>query len=119
MCMKIIKTKHFPFGSYKTINIFGVLFTKRELTQKEINHELIHTAQMKEMGYIGFYLWYGIEYLIIRLWHLEKDGQHGTYRDVSFEEEAYNFDDDLDYLKTRKHYTWWKYIKPRSNDKES
>ena len=25
----------------------------------------------------------------------------------------------LDYLKTRKYYTWWKYIKPRSNDKES
>lgn len=117
--MKIIKTKHFPFGSYKIINLFGVLFTKVELTPEEINHELIHTAQMKEMGYIGFYLWYGIEYLIIRLWHLEKDGQHGTYRDVSFEEEAYNFDDNLDYLKTRKHYAWWKYRKPRSNDKES
>jgi hypothetical protein len=42
--MKIIHTKHFPFGRYSTINLFGVLFTKRDnLSKTTINHESIHT----------------------------------------------------------------------------
>lgn len=105
--MKVIKTKHFPFGGYKAINIFGIIFTKKELSERELNHELIHTKQMKEMLYLFFYLWYGIEYLIIRIFH---DTQHSAYRDISFEEEAYNNEADLNYINTRKHYAWSKYI---------
>ena len=63
--MKIVKTKWFPFGGYKAINLFGILFTKSDLSETEINHEAIHTAQMKEMLYIFFYIWYAIEYIII------------------------------------------------------
>lgn len=64
--MKIIHTKHFPFGRYSTINLFGVLFTKRDnLSKTTINHESIHTEQIKEMFYIFFYIWYGLEYIII------------------------------------------------------
>lgn len=34
--MKIIKTKNFPPGTYKCINLFGVLFTKSDrLTERE------------------------------------------------------------------------------------
>lgn len=105
--MKVIKTKHFPFGGYKAINIFGIIFTKKELSERELNHELIHTKQMKEMLYLFFYLWYGIEYLITRIFH---DTQHSAYRDISFEEEAYNNEADLNYINTRKHYAWSKYI---------
>lgn len=36
------------------------------------------------------------------------------YHDVSFEEEAHNNDSNLDYISTRKHYAWFKYIKLRS-----
>ena len=40
--MKIVHTKHFPFGSYTTINIFGILFTKQDrLIPSSINHEKI------------------------------------------------------------------------------
>lgn len=105
--MRVIKTKHFPFGGYKAINIFGIIFTKKELSERELNHELIHTKQMKEMLYLFFYLWYGVEYLIIRIFH---DTQHSAYRDISFEEEAYNNEADLNYINTRKHYAWSKYI---------
>ena len=69
---------------------------------------------MKEMGYIFFYLWYCTEYCLIRLFHKK---QSGAYHDVSFEEEAYANDNNLDYLKTRKHYSWVKYIKIKSNEK--
>ena len=110
--MKIIYNKIIPFGNYTTINLFGILFTKKELTIKSINHESIHTEQMKEMGYIFFYLWYVIEYLLIRLFH-KKQGD--AYHDVSFEEEAYNNEHDLNYIKfRRKRYAWIKYIKVKS-----
>ena len=115
--MKIVKNNIIPFGKYKTINIFGILFTKSEepLSDKSINHESIHTEQMKEMLFIFFYLWYGIEYVLIRLFH-KKQGD--AYHDVSFEEEAYNNQHNLDYLKTRKHYSWFKYLKVKSYAKK-
>lgn len=109
----IIKNKIIPFGDYDTINLFGVLFTKEDqLSDRVINHENIHTEQMKELLYIGFYIWYGLEYIIIRLFHKK---QNGAYRDISFEEEAYNNEHNLDYIKTRKRYSWFKYIKIKSS----
>lgn len=54
--MRVIKTKHFSFNGYKAINLFGVIFTKGELSNKELNYEAIHTEQMKEMLYIFFYI---------------------------------------------------------------
>ena len=107
--MYIVKTTWFPFGRYSTINIFGVLFTKLDsLDRSTILHESIHTAQMREMLYIFFYIWYGLEYLAIRVFHRT---QNGAYRDISFEEEAYNNSYDWDYLKHRKRFAWFKYIK--------
>ena len=111
--MKIIYNKLIPFGNYTSINIFGILFTKsKSLNKYVINHESIHTEQMKEMGYIFFYLWYVIEYCLIRLFH-KKQGD--VYHDVSFEEEAYNNQEDLDYTKYREMFTWINYIKLKSN----
>lgn len=111
--MKVIHTKWFPFGPYHTINLFGILFTKRDhLTKDTVTHEQIHTAQMKEMLFVFFYLWYGIEYIIIRFFHKK---QNSAYHDVSFEEEAYANQYNDNYLKMRKHYAWLKYIKIRSS----
>ena len=135
--MKIIKNKVLPFGNYATINIFGILFTKRKhLSDISINHETIHSYQIRETGFVGivlviilnllfnisfwwlfvgvsvFYIQYGFEYIIIRLFHKK---QNDAYHDVSFEEEAHNNDENLEYIKTRKHFAWIKYIKLKSN----
>ena len=111
--MIIIKNSWFPFGGYSTINLFGILFTKKDsLSEITINHERIHTKQMIEMLFIFFYLWYGIEYIIVRFFH---KSQNCGYHDVSFEEEAYEFQENLSYLDKRKHYAWLAYLKPRSN----
>lgn len=114
--MKIIKTKNFPPGNYIAINLFGILFTKRDnLSPETLNHEAIHTAQMKEMWYIPFYLWYGLEYLFVRFFHKK---QNDAYHDVSFEEEAYNNQHDLNYLQNRKKFAWWEFVKPKSYEKD-
>lgn len=104
--MKIIRNKYIPFPGYKAINLFGVLFVKNnaKIDEVTINHEAIHTAQWKELWYIGFVLWYIAEWLI----RLPKGN---AYRNISFEREAYANQDDLSYLKNRKRFDFAKYIK--------
>lgn len=113
--MIIWKNKLIPFKDYKIFNFLGLILfvrsdTKSPITEVDINHEKIHSAQMLETLWIGFYIWYIIEYLCI--WISKKyNKQNHRYHDVSFEEEAHNNDTNLDYLKTRKYYAWLKYIK--------
>lgn len=110
--MIIVKNKIIPFGSYTTINLFGILFTKSDyLSPITINHERIHTKQMLELFIVGYYLWYIIEYIIVRFCHKK---QNDAYYDISFEEEAHNNDNNLHYLDNRKHFAWWKYVRLRS-----
>ena len=96
--MKIIRNKYIPFQGYKAINLFGILFVRGNavINERTIRHETIHTAQMKEMLYIFFYLWYIFEW-IIRLFM-----KGNVYRNISFEREAYANQNDLTYEKTRK-----------------
>lgn len=100
--MKIIHIKKIPFDDNAlAINVFGVIFAVQKLPPADINHEAIHTAQMKEMLYIFFYLWYGIEWFIH---FLRCRDSLKAYFLTSFEEEAYAHEDDLSYLKHRKHF---------------
>lgn len=109
--MKIVYNNIIPFKGFIAINLFGVLFVRKELKSyvkdEVINHEMIHTKQMIEMGYILFYIWYIIEYLI----RLCSSNKKTAYYDISFEREAYENEDFTYYIKTRKKYSWIKYIK--------
>ena len=85
------------------MNLFGVIFARPEaaLTGKVLNHERIHTAQMKELGYILFYVIYFVEWLV----RLFCPGN--AYRNISFEREAYANDRRPFYLKTRSRFAQW------------
>lgn len=115
--MKVIQNKWIPFKGYKYINLFGLLFTrhKEEISDIEYNHEKIHLKQMQELLWVPYYLWYAIEYLLIRLFHKK---QNDAYHDVSFEEEAYKHEEDLEYTEHRKHYAWFKYVRAKSYEKK-
>lgn len=92
--MKIIENSLIPFKGFLAINIFGVIFIRKGgvLNEVVLNHEQIHTAQMKELGYVGFYILYLIEW-IIRLF-INKN----AYKSISFEKEAFENERNLDYL---------------------
>ena len=106
--MKVIYNNIIPFPNYQCMNLFGILFARKnaKLSDSTLNHESIHTAQMKELLYVPFYLLYGAEWLVKFI----KNGfkGHTAYRNLSFEKEAYNNEHDLNYLKTRRHYAEWK-----------
>ena len=95
--------KHPVGGNYLAINLFGLIFTLRNLTPVELNHELIHSAQQRELLYIPFFIWYGIEWLI--LYFKYKDWTK-AYFHIRFEKEAYNNQYNLEYLSQRKHFTY-------------
>lgn len=105
--MKMIRNRFLPPKGFEAINMFGLLFFRREatLTEELVRHERIHTAQMIELLFIGFYLWYVAEWLI----RLACSGN--AYRNISFEREAYKHMDEPGYLSRRKHYAWLKYLK--------
>ena len=104
--MKIIRNNIIPFSGYKAMNLFGVLFVRGNARIDDItlNHEKVHTAQIKEMFYVFFYIWYAIEWLI----RLPKGN---AYRNISFEIEAYANQDKLSDVKNRKQFDFVRFIK--------
>lgn len=86
-----------------------ILLRKKELRHNQIliNHEKIHLRQQLELLIIPFYIWYLSEYYIKYLKY--KDPER-AYRNISFEREAYENDQNLDYLKTRKFWSFISYL---------
>lgn len=107
--MKIIYNNIIPFKGYMAINLFGILFVRSKYKGKVdkivINHEKIHTVQMKELLWIFFYIIYFLEYLVKIIIH---GNLHTAYRNISFEKEAYINEENMNYLKTRKCYQQWR-----------
>lgn len=104
--MKVIYNRFIPFRGFVAINLFGVIFARREYRQisdKTLRHEQIHTAQMRETAYLFFYLLYLFEYLylLVRMRHFRD-----AYRAIRFEREAYRYASEPDYLKKRKPFQW-------------
>lgn len=106
--MRVIHNKWIPFKGFKAINLFGICFVRKphKMTPHDYNHENIHTAQMKELGYIFFYLLYFVEWLYRLVFHTST-----AYRGISFEREAFEHQYDYDYLKYRESFAQW-----RTND---
>lgn len=103
--MTVIPNPLIPFKGYKCINLFGLVFVRsgKTVTATDIRHEAIHTAQMRELLYLPFYLWYVLEWLV-RL--LAFQGTRQSYRRIRFEREAYAHQDEENYLQERRHFAY-------------
>ena len=99
----IIISKLIPKGI--CLNLFGTFWTRNPnwIDKYVINHERIHTAQQRELLFIPFYILYLIEWCIRRF---QYNSWKEAYYNISFEREAYEYGNDLAYLKNRKHYSW-------------
>lgn len=138
--MKLIYNKVIPFKGFAAINLFGVLFVREELREyyegsksamlRLLRHEDTHTKQMKELGYIGFFILYLIEWLVRFIYQLFKGARlaiinpaqrkplgkfiaevnMAAYSRISFEREARRLEGSAREYNNRKHYGWVKYI---------
>ena len=130
--MIVIHNNLIPLGKARTINFFGVLFTKnKNLTPKTENHEAIHTRQQ-----IEWLILYATALLVLipacglswrwlctvpicyhvilycTLWALEwlLPPYDTADRDIALERECYDNQADQMYLKRRKWFAWVKYL---------
>ncbi len=84
-----------------------VLVKSKSPSEVLLNHERIHLAQQIELFILPFYCWYFLAYC----WNRFKGQKHHqAYRNVIFEKEAYENDENLQYLTSRKN---WEFIKYR------
>ena len=103
---------------------------RARITEIDLNHERIHSAQFVEvtvaslaiLGVLSlflnswlfllspfmFYILYVLEWLV-RL--IQYKGTYMAYRNISFEREAYQNEEDLYYLKCRKIFNFINYIR--------
>lgn len=105
--MIIVRNRLIPFPGFSAINLFGILFVRKDakVTERTLNHERIHTAQMIEMLFIFFYIWYLVEWIIKIFIY----GPSQAYYEIGFEKEAYKWDNDFEYLeKKRRRFAWIK-----------
>jgi hypothetical protein len=79
----------------------------KETLDRTINHESIHLKQQAELLCIFFYIWYFAEFCIRVILIGNTDV---AYRRICFEKEAYVNEHNLEYLKTRKFWSFLKYI---------
>lgn len=109
--MKIIENDILPFRGFKAMNLFGLVLVRRETWRNLsgmaqdvlIQHEAIHTLQMRELGFIGFYIAYLMEWIFRLAFHRKT-----AYRGISFEREAYDNEHNYAYIYTRKHFAQWR-----------
>lgn len=94
----IIYNKLIPFKGYKAITIWPFIFIRKDCSfnSTDFNHERIHLRQQLELLVIPFYIIYFIEWIF------------KGYKNISFEKEAYTYEEDLGYLKRRKIFAQWR-----------
>ena len=105
VCQKLLKNT-----KINGITLYPFILLKKKHFKDDkvlINHEKIHLRQQLELLIIFFYLWYIIEYYY---WYFKLKNSFMAYKYISFEREAYAMEDDLNYLETRKTWSFWKYL---------
>lgn len=105
VCQRLLKNM-----KISGITLFPFIFVQRKEDSKNkilINHETIHIRQQLELLIVPFYIWYLSEYY---LKYLKYRNPQLAYRNISFEREAYANDQNLDYLKKRKFWSFIYYL---------
>ncbi len=106
----IFISKYIVPKGFNGITLFPFIFLIDKNLKQDlilIHHEKIHLQQQKEMFIIFFYLFYGLEWFIKLL---KYKTIHSAYLNISFEREAYQNENNINYLKTRKTWAFLNYL---------
>jgi hypothetical protein len=103
----IIVSKQIVPKGYLGITLFPLVFIRREglkFNKSFINHERIHLRQQLELLVLPFFVWYGLEFLV---GYIRYRSWRKAYQTISFEQEAYSNEKNLQYLEKR---TFWQFL---------
>ena len=113
--MILIVAKYLIPKGYSGLAAFPFVLVKKEGYKENrifINHEKIHLRQQLELLIVPFFIWYSLEFLL--RWYQYRD-KNLAYRNLSFEREAYANESNLEYLKTRKYFSFLNYLHTKKN----
>lgn len=109
--MYLIHAKYLIPKGYRGMTIFPfVLFKYSDDTKNTVflNHEKIHLKQQLELLIVPFFIWYFFEFLFRCI---QYKNLNLAYRNIGFEKEAYYNENDSKYLKNRKAFQFFHYLK--------
>ncbi|MGY0393168.1 hypothetical protein ACW5R3_11505 [Bizionia sp. KMM 8389] len=104
----IIVSKYFIPKGFIGVTIWPFIFLKSSDCKSDVtltNHERIHLKQQIELLIVPFFVLYGLEFAFL---YFKTRSKQVAYRSISFEKEAYQYENDLGYLKSR---PFWNFIK--------
>ena len=108
--MFVVVNKFFLAKQFDGVVLWPFIVVRREELKHDpvfLNHEKVHLKQQLELLIIFFFIWYFFEYFI-RL--IKYRNSYKAYSKICFEREAYANEKNLDYLKKRKFWAFWKYL---------
>jgi hypothetical protein len=106
--MILIVSKYLIPRGFQGLTVFPFVVVRDRKAQDYLvlmNHEHIHLRQQLELLVLPFFVIYVLDYLVKLMRYRNKDR---AYRNVIFEREAYQNENDLDYLKSR---SFWRFLK--------
>jgi hypothetical protein len=112
MKLKVVYNKYIPLKGFVALTLWPWIFVREDksakFTQMAKRHEGTHAHQQVECLLVGFLIIYCLEWII-------KDVLCGfdsdrSYRSISFEQEAYEHQEEVYYNDVRRHFAWLKYV---------
>ena len=106
----ILVFKHFFYRNYVGLSFWPFIILKHDSLKDDavlINHEKIHLRQQLELLIVPFYIIYVTEWLLRSLWYLNF---YRGYQNISFEQEAYYNEHNMEYPKKRSLFGFIKYL---------
>ena len=128
--MKKVYSKYFPVKGYLAMTFWPWIIIRKDQKDKfdatAERHENTHGLQQVEVTLVGiviaivllilgcewysliplglFFEWYCLEYIIKAIFTSK------AYYSISFEQEAYDHEEEVYYNEVRKHFAWMRYI---------
>lgn len=106
--------KLLTFNKAIGIVLFPFIIVKNNAKPSLVNHEMIHFQQIKDYGVFGFYFNYLKEYRELKKYYKDLDYEpieinRRSYKNISFESEAFDNQSNLSYLENRAKFANKKY----------
>lgn len=112
MKLKVVYSKYIPFKGFEALTIWPWIFVREDKSAKFTpmmkRHEATHAHQQLECLLVGFLIIYCLEW-VFKLPFCKFDSNR-AYMSISFEQEAYDHQDEIGYNNVRRHYAWIKYL---------
>lgn len=85
------------------ITILFFVFSRGKINDETKRHERIHFEQVKETLFVFFYILYLYDFIV---GYFKYGNGEDAYFNIRAEKEAYQFEEDIEYLSKRKRYNW-------------